>query len=209
LGAILAQMNDENKETVIAYASRSLRGAEKNYPITDLECLAIMWGVQHFHKFLIERRFRIITDHAALKGMVNMKIPKGRRATWVMELQQYDFEVIHRGGKENKNADAMSILKFEENIENLNEKVLRSEESNINTIGLSEKVSKPGKMKRIFGKENEIWCEVAIYKNREQQEIRAFHDKETILLRLDEDTEKRVKKRLNIRNKPKVIIIST
>src|SRR4051812_32923832 len=70
LGAILAQMNKENKEVIIAYASRSLREAEKNYLITDLECLAIMWGVQHFYKFLIKRRFRIITDHAALKGMM-------------------------------------------------------------------------------------------------------------------------------------------
>jgi len=28
----------------------------------------------------------------------------------MMELQQYDFEIVHRPGKENKNADAMSRL---------------------------------------------------------------------------------------------------
>ena len=38
------------------------------------------------------------------------KIPKGRRARWIMELQQYNFEIIHRSGKENKNADALSRL---------------------------------------------------------------------------------------------------
>jgi hypothetical protein len=38
------------------------------------------------------------------------KVPKGRRARWVMELQQYDFEVVHRSGKENKNADALSRM---------------------------------------------------------------------------------------------------
>lgn len=45
---------------------------------------------------------------------MNAKIPKGRRARWVMELQQYRFEIIHRSGKENKNADALSRLLKEE-----------------------------------------------------------------------------------------------
>jgi hypothetical protein len=31
-----------------------------------------------------------------------------------MELQQYNFEIVHRSGKENKNADALSRLRFEE-----------------------------------------------------------------------------------------------
>ncbi|CAB4441358.1 unnamed protein product [Rhizophagus irregularis] len=116
LGAVLSQKNEENKEFVIAYASRSLVGAEKNYAITELEYLAIFWGIKYFHKFLAGRKFTVITDHAALKGLMNAKVPTGRRARWVMELQQYDFEVIHRSGKENKNADALSRLEFEEKV---------------------------------------------------------------------------------------------
>src|SRR4051812_27522013 len=115
---------------------------------------------------------------------MNTKILKERRAKWVMELQQYDFEVVYKSGKENKNTDAMSRLKFKDNVEDLSEKVSRSEESNINTIGLSEKVSKPGKMKRIFNKEKERWYETAIHKNKKPQEIKAFNDREAILLRL-------------------------
>jgi len=110
IGAVLSQKDDKGREIVIAYASRSLQGAEIRYPITELECLAVIWGIKHFHKYLVNRKFKVITDHAALKGLMSAKIPTGRRARWVMELQQYSFEIIHRPGKENKNADALSRL---------------------------------------------------------------------------------------------------
>jgi len=111
LGAVLSQLNDKNKETVIAYASRSLTPAEKNYPITEQECLAIVWGIGHFHKYLVGQKFTVITDHSALKAIKDTRIPKvGRRARWTLELQQYDFDIKHRSGKTNGNADALSRL---------------------------------------------------------------------------------------------------
>jgi hypothetical protein len=114
IGAVLAQLNDEGKEIVIAYASKTMNKAEQNYPITEQECLAIIWGVQHFHKFLIGRKFTIVTDHSALKTLKTAKVPKGRRARWMMELQQYNFEVKHRSGKSNTNADGLSRLIYKE-----------------------------------------------------------------------------------------------
>ena len=113
LEAVLTQLNEEGKETVIAYASRNLKEAEKNYPITEQECLAIVWGVEYFNKYLVDRKFTIVTDHSALKTLKTAKIPKsGRRARWMMNLQQYDFEIKHRSGKSNSNADALSRLKY-------------------------------------------------------------------------------------------------
>ena len=49
---------------------------------------------------------------------MNDKIPKGKKARWVMNLQQYNFEIVHRAGKENKNADALSRL-----VNNIEEKL--------------------------------------------------------------------------------------
>jgi len=110
LGAVLSQLNNEGKEVVIAYASRTLNETEKRYSNTDRECLAIVWAIRYWHKYLIRARFRIITDHAALKTLQTAKVPIGRRGKWMMELQQYDYKIEHKSGKENKNADALSRL---------------------------------------------------------------------------------------------------
>ena len=72
-----------------------------------------MWAVQKFHKYLFTRiPFKIVIDHSALKTLKTAKIPKGRRARWIMELQQYNFTIEHRSGKSNANADALSRLKY-------------------------------------------------------------------------------------------------
>ena len=113
LGAVLSQIDEKKRERVILYDSRSLTKAEANYSTTDLECLAIIWAVQKFHKYLFTGiPFKIVTDHSALKSLKMAKIPKGRRARWIMELQQYNFQIEHRPGKSNANADALSRMRY-------------------------------------------------------------------------------------------------
>ncbi|GBC01374.1 hypothetical protein RclHR1_41680001 [Rhizophagus clarus] len=70
IGVVLAQ-KDSKDEYVVAYASRILAPAEKNYVITELECLAIIWAVKYFRHYLFGIHFTIITDHSALKWLLN------------------------------------------------------------------------------------------------------------------------------------------
>ena len=80
IGAVLLQIGEDKKEHVVAYASRSMNQTEINYPITDQECLAVVWGIRHFQHYLELKPFTEVTDHSALKWLQTSKIPKGRQA---------------------------------------------------------------------------------------------------------------------------------
>ena len=107
LGAVLTQEFEEG-ERVIAYASRTLNSAEQNYSATELECLAVVWGIRRMRDYLEGYRFTVITDHQALKWLRRLESPSGRLSRWLCELQQYDFEIQYRRGALNHVADALS-----------------------------------------------------------------------------------------------------
>ena len=112
LGAILAQKDERKKEGVIAYASRTLHKHERNYGVTELECLAVVWAVRHFHHYLHGQKFTVITDHAALKYLLKMTNPVGKLGRWLMTLNGYDLEIINRPGKQHSNVDSLSRIVY-------------------------------------------------------------------------------------------------
>jgi hypothetical protein len=69
LEAVLAQKDDQGKEKVIAYASRTQNIHEQNYSTQELECLAINWAVEYFHHYTSLKPFILVTDNAALKWL--------------------------------------------------------------------------------------------------------------------------------------------
>lgn len=109
VGAVLSQEFD-GKEHPVAYASRQLNPAEQKYGATEQECLAVVWSVRHFRCFLYGRHFKIVTDCQPLKWLMNARDPSSRLARWNLLLQEYDYEVIHRAGKTNQNADTLSRM---------------------------------------------------------------------------------------------------
>ena len=107
IGAVLSQVQD-GVEKVIAYGSRTLNKAERNYCVTDRELLAVRYFVEYFRHYLIGKSFKLRTDHQALKWLFNLKEPKGRIARWIETLSTYVFDIEFRQGKKHLNADAMS-----------------------------------------------------------------------------------------------------
>ncbi len=107
IGGVLAQMQ-EGRERVIAYASRAMNKAERNYCITEQELLAVVFFVQYFRQYLLGRKFIVRTDHQALVWLFSLKEPSGKIARWIEILAQYDFEIEYRPGNKQGHCDALS-----------------------------------------------------------------------------------------------------
>ena len=107
IGLTLGQIID-GKETVVAYAGRDFNPAERNYSAIEREALAVIDGIKRFQSYLYGRKFYVHTDHSALKWLMSVQDPTGRIARWSLLIQQFDFEIIHRAGVANGNADALS-----------------------------------------------------------------------------------------------------
>ena len=107
LGAVLSQDGDSGH--VIAYASRVLTKAERQYCATRREMLADVWAVRYFRAYLWGRCFVIRTDHNSLQWLKSFKDPQGQ-ARWLDILAEYDFRIQHRPGAKHGNADALSRL---------------------------------------------------------------------------------------------------
>ncbi|KAL1448543.1 hypothetical protein WDU94_003597, partial [Cyamophila willieti] len=109
VGAILQQKGPKDKAgKVVAYASRNLKGAERKYFTTEKEMLALIFGTTIYRNYLWGIKFTVITDHASLRYWNNIKNPSSRLMRFVLRLSEFDFEVIHKAGKLNTAADALS-----------------------------------------------------------------------------------------------------
>ena len=117
LGAVLEQQVDGHPHP-IAYASRSLTKHEKNYGITDLEALALVWGLRHFRAYLLGHHCAVVTDHAPLKSMLKARHSSGKLARWSQTIAEMDVEIVYRPGKKHSNADALSRSPLEQTTSN-------------------------------------------------------------------------------------------
>ena len=114
LGSVISHVLPDGSERPIAFASRSLSPAEKNYAQYEREALAIIFGLTKFHKYLHGRSFTIVTDHKPLLQLFGEKpvspMASARITRWQMLLGAHQYEIRYKPGKEHCNADGLSRL---------------------------------------------------------------------------------------------------
>ncbi|GFU48586.1 retrovirus-related Pol polyprotein from transposon 17.6 [Trichonephila clavipes] len=96
IGAVL---NQNHRPT--AFASRTLNKAERNYTVTERECLAMIWALNKFQTYFGSLPVKVITDHAPLTKLTNGKNLSIRMIRWALKLTEFNIEWEHRPGVQN------------------------------------------------------------------------------------------------------------
>ena len=113
LGAVLYQ-HQEGQDRVVAYASRSLKTSERNYPAHNLEFLALKWAItDKFHDYLYGATFDVVTDNNSITYVFTTAKLDATGQRWLAELSNYNCSISYRSGKQNADADGLSRKKQE------------------------------------------------------------------------------------------------
>jgi hypothetical protein len=107
IGGVLLQQHEE-KWHPVAYTSRRLTKAEKNYTVSELEALAVVWSLSYVRHLFYGKHIQIITDQHALCQLKTLKSPTGRLARWALKLAEHSYEIIHRPGRNHGDVDCLS-----------------------------------------------------------------------------------------------------
>ncbi|XP_055951482.1 uncharacterized protein LOC129987539 [Argiope bruennichi] len=107
-GGILLQADDDDNLHPIAYMSKKTTPQEENLSSYELEVLAVIKALTKFRTYILGTKIKIVTDCSAFKQTITKKelIPKIGR--WVLFLEDFDYETVHRSGSQMLHVDSLS-----------------------------------------------------------------------------------------------------
>ncbi|KAI3655544.1 hypothetical protein MP638_007198, partial [Amoeboaphelidium occidentale] len=110
IGGVLSQFDDQNVLRPVAFYSRQLNSAERNYEIYDKELLAVHDCFKEWRHYLQGGRYQVtvLSDHKNLEYFMSSKQLTRRQARWSLFLNEFDWVITHIPGKLNVKADILS-----------------------------------------------------------------------------------------------------
>ncbi|GFV09324.1 transposon Tf2-9 polyprotein [Trichonephila clavipes] len=107
-GAILLQQSDDNKLHPVHYFSKKTTPQEEKYSSYELEVLAVIESLKKFRNYLVGNKFKIVTDCSAFQKTMSKKQLTSKIARWALFLEDFNYEIIHRPGKQMRHVDCLS-----------------------------------------------------------------------------------------------------
>ena len=128
LGAVLSQIGEDQKERLVAFASRTLSKSEKNYTTHKLEFLALKWSItDRFHEYLYCSTFEVFTDNNPLSYVLSTAKLDATGQRWIAALQgPYNFKVHYKPGKLNQVADSLSRIDRVDKVKTIEEEEVQA-----------------------------------------------------------------------------------
>lgn len=108
VGAVLFQIDADGFPRPVAFTSRKMNSAERNYPTHEQELLAVVHALKTWRYYLDGSHFVVYTDHDTLRHFPTQPKLTRRQARWMELLQEYDFDFKYKRGAENIVPDALS-----------------------------------------------------------------------------------------------------
>ena len=111
LGAVLLQQLVDQLLHPVSFSSRSLSPSEKNYAVTELETLVVVWAMKHYRAYLYGHDVQVVTNHSAVKSLLSNPSASGKHARWWLQVYGSGvrkLEIIYQPGKQNVRADELS-----------------------------------------------------------------------------------------------------
>ena len=110
VGGVLSQLHEDGKLHPVAFFSRQMVPAERNYEVYDKELLAIIVCLKQWRHLLLggKHRVSILSDHLNLQYFMTSKVLTRRQARWSLFLAEFDFVITYRKGSRNGKPDLLS-----------------------------------------------------------------------------------------------------
>ena len=119
IGAVLSHKMPNGEERPVAFASRTLSSAERNYSQVEKEALACVFAIKKFHSYIFGRSFTLVTDHKPLLTLFGENKPISPQASarvqrWALTLAMYNYQIAFKPTTAHSNADGLSRLPLPE-----------------------------------------------------------------------------------------------
>ena len=116
VGSVLMQVHPQG-EKVIAYSSKLLNKAQRNYTVTEIEFYSIICALEKFYTFLIDLNFLVITDHRCIAALIKATNASGRIARWQIRITPFQFTLLSNPGEKIRSltASAGTMSKTQKN----------------------------------------------------------------------------------------------